>query len=142
MTEMRTRKILYLAIAAAILSLAVALPALAEEPIPMWIQRNRMAWTGRSSGGPDMVVAKIHIFDANRAMVTDAKVTATWTHTGPLGTTIIAGVDSFTAFQGIAEFRLWKGRGEYEICVTDVDKGGWLYDPTLNFGSECSSIDV
>jgi len=135
---MKARKLLYLAIVAAILSLAIALPALADEPVTMWVQRNRMAWTGRSSGGPDCVVAKIHIFDANKAMVTGATVTAVWTHDGSsLGETT-----SVTGFQGIAEFRLFEGRGEYEICVTDVVKAGWQYDASLNTDSVCSSINV
>jgi hypothetical protein len=34
--------------------------------------------------------------------------------------------------QGIAEFRLWEGRGNYQLCVTSVTKTGWLYDPSLD----------
>jgi hypothetical protein len=135
---MKPRKILALSLAVAALSLAVALPAVAEEPVAMWIQRNRMTWCGRSSGGPDRVVAKIHIFDETRAMVDGATVLAVWTL--PDGTTLEEEVA--TDFQGIAEFRQWEGRGDYQICVTDVVKAGWEYEPELNFDSVCSSTHV
>lgn len=134
---MKARKILYLAIVASILSLAIALPALADEPVTMWVQRNRMAYCGRSSGGTDRVVAKVHIFDANKAMVTAAAVTAEWTL--PDGSNLVKTVD--TGFQGIAEFTLWAGRGAYQLCVLDVVKDGWLYDASLNVET-CSTIVV
>jgi hypothetical protein len=126
---------------ASALSLAIGAPVLAEEPAPptaMWIQRNRLAWTGRSYSTSDEVVAKIHIFDATRSMVTGATVTAVWTFDG----TFLAGATSVTAFQGIAEFRLPAHRGQYQICVADVTKDGWRYDAGLNRDSECSSINV
>jgi hypothetical protein len=140
---MEARKILFVSLAVVALALAVALPALAEEPIAMWIQRNRIAWTGRSSGGPDEVVAKIHIFDETRSMVAGASVAAVWTHVDSDNKITVIEPDPVdTAFQGIAEFGIWLGRGDYQICVTDVVKEGWLYAPELNFDLKCSSIDV
>ena len=42
-------------------------------------------------------------------------------------------VDGQTAATGIAKFSLWKGSGEYQFCIIDVDKDGWEYDDDLNF---------
>ena len=135
---MKARKILYLAIVASILSLAIALPALADDgAIPMWIQRNRMTSCG-GGPGPDRVIAKVHIFDANRAMVTGAAVSAEWTL--PDGSTLVETID--TDSQGTAAFRVFEGRGDYQICVTGVVKDGWQYDPSLNRDEVCSSVHV
>jgi hypothetical protein len=135
---MKTRRILYLAIVAAVLSLAIALPALADEPIEMWVQRNRMAWTGRSYSTSDAVVAKIHIFDATRAMVPGATVTAMWSFDGD----DIGQATSVTGSRGIAEFIRPATRGRYQICVIDVVRDRWQYNAGLNMDSECSAINV
>ena len=56
---------LYLAILLGLLVSMAAVPVLADDPdIPMWVHRARLTYTGRSSGGPDMMVAYIHIRDA------------------------------------------------------------------------------
>ena len=66
MNKMKAKKLLCLAILAGILVLAIAVPVMAADT-PMWIQRVRLAYTGRSSSGPDAVVAFIHIRDATPA---------------------------------------------------------------------------
>ena len=134
---MKTRKMLHLAILAAVLTLAIAAPALAEEPVTMWIQRNRMNYCGRGPG-PDRVIAMVHIFDATRAMVSDAEVTAEWTL--PDGANLVKTVN--TNEQGIAEFSVWERGGDYQICVQGVTKNGWQYDASLNMDAECSSFHV
>ncbi len=42
----------------------------------MWVHRARLTYTGRSSGGPDMMIAYIHIRDADLDMVEGAIVSA------------------------------------------------------------------
>jgi hypothetical protein len=138
---MKARSVLHLAALAGILVLTAAAPALADEAVPptaMWIQRNRMAWTGRSYSTSDEVVAHVHVFDATKAMVTEATVTAVWAYNGE----IVCEATSVTGFQGIAEFRRNAMRGQYQICVTDVVKDRWQYDASQNHDSECSSINV
>ena len=119
---------LTLIIALCVLLSFIALPVLAEDPIAMWVSRARLAYVGRSSTGPDAVVGLIHVRDANLQMVAGATVTATWTT--PDGEELHQ--TAVTAFQGIAEFRIWEGRGEYTLCVDGVTKGGWLYNPGLD----------
>lgn len=126
---MKTKSPLYLAIVVSMLVSAIAFPVLAEEdPIPMWVSRARLAYVGRSSTGPDAVSGLIHIRDANKSMVERAKVTVEWTL--PDGTTVQE--TAFTAFQGIARFSVWEGRGVYKLCVIDAIKAGRLYDPNLD----------
>ncbi|MCU0522001.1 MAG: hypothetical protein MUF84_15080 [Anaerolineae bacterium] len=120
---------LTLVIALCILLSSIALPVLAEDSIAMWVSRARLAYVGRSSTGPDAVVGLIHVRDANLQMVDGATVTATWTT--PDGRVQQTAV---TAFQGIAEFRIWAGRGTYTLCVDGVTKDGWLYAPSLDRG--------
>lgn len=73
-------------------------------------------------------MGKIHIRDANLAMVVGASVTAEWTL--PDGSVFQETV--LSAFQGIAEFRVWDGRVVYKLCVIDVVKDGWQYDVSLD----------
>ena len=128
---MKTKHLLYLTIALGILVSLSAVPALAEEgdtPIPMWVHRARLAYTGRSSGGPDSIKAYFHIRDATLDMVEEATVTAEWTL--PDGTTITERV--LTNERGIAIFSVWEGWGDYKICVIDVTKATHLYDADLD----------
>jgi hypothetical protein len=130
---MKAKRLLYLVTLAGILALTVAVPAVAaDDAIPMWVHRARLAYCGRSSGGPDRVVAYIHVRDAENAMVTDAEVTGEWTL--PDGTVVektrLTGF--LTGSQGIADFTIWAGRGEYKFCVTDVTKDEWQYDASLD----------
>jgi hypothetical protein len=126
---MKAKHVLYLAIIVGLLAPMSALPVLAEgDGITMWVHRARVAYTGRSPHGPDAVVAFIHVRDVTLDMVEGATVAAEWTL--PDGSTIQE--EMLTNGQGIAEFRLWEGRGDYMICVTGVTKVGWSYDPTLD----------
>ena len=127
---MKTRHLLYVVIVAGLLASAVALPALADEgDIEMWVHRARVAYTGRSSGGTDAMVAFIHIRDTTLDMVEGASVTAEWTL--PDGST--REVQMPTNTQGIAAFSVWTERGEYAICVKDVTKDGREYNHELNW---------
>lgn len=122
---MKVKLPVYVAVMISMLISIIALPVMAEEDVPMWVSRARLAYVGRSSGGPDAVVGLIHIRDANLSTVAGATVTVEWTL--PDGT--VCQEAAVTAFQGIAEFSVWEGRGEYELCVIDVTKEGWVYDP-------------
>lgn len=130
---MKLKQVLYAAILAGLLVSLGALPAgiqpaLADDPTTMWVHRARLAYTGRSSHGPDAMVAFIHIRDANLEMVPGATVSAEWTF--PDGTTLLDA--AVTNEQGIAILSLWEGRGQYQICVLDVTRAGWLYDASLD----------
>lgn len=134
---MKTR-LLFLALVVVMLGAMIAIPVMAEDDeITMWVSRARVAYNGRSSSSPDRVVGMIHVRDANLATVEGAAVTAQWTL--PDGT--IREASTVTAFQGIATFTVWAGRGQYQICVTDVTKDGWLYDSSLNLET-CGVLTV
>jgi hypothetical protein len=127
MTKLKTP--LFALLIVALLAAALAVPVFAEEgDIPMYLQRVRLAYTGRSSTSPDSMVGYVHVRDTNLTMVAGAQVTAKWIT--PKGVEVIQTAES--KFQGIAEFRLWAGAGDYQFCVLDITKAGWQYDPALN----------
>ena len=131
---MKFKRVLYLVLIVGLLISIGTLPALAEEgDIAMWVHRARLAYTGRSSGGPDAVVAFIHIRDATLDMVEGATVTATWTLPPDKDGVVEIRTETVpTNEQGIAKFSVWEGRGDYKICIDDVTKDGRLYDPNLD----------
>jgi len=123
---MKSRKLLFVAIVAAMLATMIAVPVMAaDEAIDMWVTQVRLAYNGRSSHSSDRVVAMVHVRDANMAAVEGAEVSAKWTL--PDGETLDE--TSHTESQGIASFTVWAGYGEYELCVTGVEKDLWGYDP-------------
>ena len=128
MFQMKAKRVLFAAVVAAMLLTMLALPAMAEEGTAMWVSQVRLAWNGRSSGSTDRVVAMVHVRDANLASVDGALVTAEWT----LPNGAVVGATAVTDFQGIATFETWAGGGAYALCVTDLTKTGWVYDPDLN----------
>jgi hypothetical protein len=125
---MKTRFVLYLMVIVGLVASVGAIPVFADE-VDMWVHRARLTYTGRSSGGPDQMVAYIHIRDATLDMVEGATVSATWTL--PDGTVLEAG-PAVTNVRGIAQFGIFAGAGDYTICVTDVTKADWAYDESLN----------
>ena len=126
---MKVKHVLYLLIIVGMLAPVIAFPVLAEEgDITMWVHRARLAYVGRSSGGPDAMVAYVHIRDTTLDMVEGAEVTIQWTL--PDGSTSMETL--YTNSCGLAKFTCWEGGGPYEFCVTDVKKAGWEYDPYLN----------
>jgi hypothetical protein len=134
---MKARQLLFVAIAAAMLVSMIAVPVMADDEITMWVSRVRLAYNGRSSHSSDRVVGMIHVRDANLAAVVGAEVTAEWTL--PDGT--VSEETAVTAFQGIATFTIWEGRGVYQLCVTDVTKDGWDYAEDQN-RETCAKLTV
>ena len=125
---MKVKKSLFVAVVVAMLGTMLALPVMAEDERPIWVSRVRLAYNGRSSHSSDRVVGMVHIRDANMSAVAGALVFATWTK--PDVTSLEA--TAVTDFQGIATFQVWAGSGEYQLCVTDVEMAGWVYDPSAH----------
>lgn len=135
---MQTRKLVYLALVVALLLPAAVFAVAADgEETPMWVTRVRLAYNGRSSHSADRIVAMIHIRDADKDAVEGAEVTALWTL--PDGSELEE--TAVTNEMGVAEFRVWAGRGVYQICVEDVAKEGWVYDAELN-DETCDVLEV
>lgn len=134
---MKTKQVLFTALAAAMLIALIALPVSADDGIAMWVSRVRLAHNGRSSHSPDRVVGMVHVRDANLATVAGAEVTGQWSL--PDGTLLEE--TAVTAFQGIATFTVWEGRGVYRLCVTDVAKEGWTYQELMN-RETCAEMTV
>ena len=128
------KKLLFMAMVLGMLAV-VAVPVLAAEPVTMWVHQTMVTYTGRSSGGPDSMMAYAHIRDANYERVAGATVTATWTL--PSGETVVQ--PAVTTVQGIAKFYIFAGAGNYTFCVDDVQKENWEYDATLNGDNTCAS---
>jgi len=129
---MKIRNLLNALLLVAILAFAFAVPIMAQdEPTTMFVQRARLAHTGRSSHSPDAIVAYIHVRDETLAMVPGVAVTVQWTL--PDGTQYLE--TAISEFQGIASFSDWAGRGTYKVCVIDMVKTGWLWNPALDLES-------
>jgi hypothetical protein len=128
---MKAKSVLYLVLILGLLAPMSAFPALAEEgDVPMWVHQMRVTYTGRSHWGPDAIEALVHMRDDNLDSVACALVDAVWTL--PDGTTYLqTGVE--TNIQGIAEFSIFEGAGDYTICVTGATKEGWEYDSDSNW---------
>jgi hypothetical protein len=79
----------------------------------------------------------VHVRDANKAAVSGATVTGTWTL--PDGT--VQEETVLTDFQGIATCQVWAGYGTYRFCVNDMTKEGWEYDSALNLET-CGELEI
>ncbi len=127
-SSMKIRRVLRALLAVIVLMAAFAIPAAAEGDVGMWMSQVKIAYNGRSSHSADRMVGQVHVRDTDLDFVTDATVTAVWTT--PKGATITQ--TAVTAFQGIAWFEVWAGAGTYTLCVTAVEKDGWVYQRELN----------
>jgi len=80
-------------------------------------------------GGRYVVTGSVRIVDEAGLFVSGATVSAEWTL--PNGSVVPQ--QALTNVKGVASFRT-KSRtaGVFEICVTDVVKAGYLYDPAQN----------
>jgi hypothetical protein len=84
------------------------------------------------------VTAEIRIVDANNQAVSGATVYAQW----ELPNGSLQDQESVTKTPGTARFTVSSTQtGVYEICVTDVVKEGWLYDPEQNVRT-CDTLMV
>jgi hypothetical protein len=101
------------------------------------VQSIKMRFSERGSKGY-MVTASIRIVDENNQAVDGATVHALWAL--PNGSEDEQ--DSDTRSAGTARFTVKSNfAGIYEICVTDLVKEGWLYDPEQNVKT-CDSLMV
>jgi len=89
------------------------------------------------SGKNRTVTAKITINDASNNPVSGASVAAQWTL--PNGST--KNQTATTAVGGVATFNYTWKKGTYQICVTNVTKAGYTYDPAGNHIT-CNSISA
>jgi subtilisin family serine protease len=84
------------------------------------------------------VQSTVSILDQNGSPVSSAAVSGEWT----LPNNTITAQSATTNTSGVATFRLIsKLRGVYEICVTNVVKAGYVYDPAQNVET-CDTIIV
>ena len=128
---------LSITIVAAILLSMIAVPVLAEDEIPMWVNSIRVTFRGRNAASPK-VVGTVAVRDANRDPVVGAHVVVEFTD--PEGFVFLTGGE--TSDQGTATFQLKpKESGPYELCVFSVSKEGWEYDPDLNVET-CDTFTV
>lgn len=127
---MKARAVLYVvAILGLLLPVGVVPVQAAEGDLAMWVHQLSITYTGRAPKGPDAIVAFVHVRDENLNKVVGAAASAIWTL--PDGATYVQeGIE--TNLQGIAEFSVFDGAGDYTLCVTDVVKVGWEYQPERN----------
>ena len=83
------------------------------------------------------VLADITIKDQIANPVDGATVSAQWTQ--PNGK--LVNQQQVTGATGVASFDISSKAGTYQICVTDVTKAGWIYDPSQNVKT-CETLTV
>ena len=83
------------------------------------------------------VSADITIKDQIANPVDGATVSAQWTQ--PNGK--LVNRQQVTGATGVASFDISSKAGTYQICVTDVTKAGWIYDPSQNVKT-CETLTV
>jgi hypothetical protein len=83
------------------------------------------------------VTANITIHDLSSNPVSGATVSAQWT----LPNGAKKNQTASTNTSGIATFNCTANRGNYKICVTNVTKTGWIYDPAGNHVT-CNTLPV
>jgi hypothetical protein len=81
------------------------------------------------------VYADVTVKDQYASPVDGATVSAQWTLPGDK----TANQQEITGGTGIASFSVTSKAGAYQICVTNVTKSGWTYDPNQNVET-CDSI--
>ena len=84
------------------------------------------------------VSADITIKDEDAGPVDGATVSAQWT-LPPKGRQV--NQQQVTGATGVASFSIRSKAGTYQICVTDVTKAGWIYDPSQNVKT-CETLTV
>jgi len=89
------------------------------------------------SGKNRTVTARILINDTSDNPVPGASVVAQWT----LPNGFRKNQTATTAADGVATFRYTSKKGTYQICVTNVTKAGYTYDPAGNYIT-CGSISA
>ena len=83
------------------------------------------------------VSADITIKDQDAGPVNGATVSAQWTL--PKGRQV--NQQQVTGATGVASFSIRSKAGTYQICVTDVTKAGWIYNPSQNVKT-CETLTV
>ena len=101
------------------------------------VQSIKMKYSERGGNGY-MVTAYVKIVDEDNQAVGGATVDALWT----LPNNSEQAQDSDTTSSGTARFTVKSNfEGTYEICVTDVNKEGYVYDPDQNVKT-CATLMV
>jgi PKD repeat protein len=117
---------------------SVSHPVTVEGPADvMHVHDIRLRYQDRG-GGRYLVLGSVRILDQDNQRVAGATVSAEWTL--PNGQHVTQ--QATTNAQGMAQFRVKSTQvGSHELCVTDVAKAGWSYDPDQN-AETCDSLAV
>jgi len=103
----------------------------------MHVQSIRLRYLDRG-GGRYVVTGSLRVLDQDGLVVPGATVNVEWTL--PDGST--QDQQAVTGANGVAQLRTKSMlTGAYQLCVTDITKPGWLYDPDQN-GETCDSLAV
>jgi hypothetical protein len=104
---------------------------------PMHVGRVQASYAPVGIGGYS-IQAMVTIHDLEHMPVAGATVVVGWI--SPKG--IHLSQQAVTDFQGKARFEFRSAvRGAYQVCVTNVTKTGWVYDPMLNHQT-CATVNV
>jgi hypothetical protein len=88
--------------------------------------------------GRYIVYATVRILDQDQQQVPGAEVSVQWAY--PDGA--IEDQAAVSNLRSLARFRLRSTQtGLHEVCVMDIAKQGWLYDPEQNVVT-CASLEI
>jgi formylglycine-generating enzyme required for sulfatase activity len=109
------------------------------EDTSLHLFRMKQNWAYAARPGYYKVITPLIVHDQDHARAAGVTVEADWTL--PDGSVVHQ--TAVTNSQGQAKFRLKSTQhGTHRLCVTDLVKEGYIYDPASNETSECMSIDV
>jgi hypothetical protein len=89
-------------------------------------------------GGRYVVSSSVRILDESNHFVSGATVSSEWTL--PNGS--VQSQQALTNVKGVATFRIKSTQtGTHQICVTNVAKSGYVYDPSQN-AETCDAVTI
>jgi formylglycine-generating enzyme required for sulfatase activity len=101
--------------------------------------RSKQNWAPAARPGYYKVITNLIVHDPEHARAAGVTVEGDWT----LPDLSVVHQTTVTNSQGQAKFRLKSTqRGVHQLCVTDLVKEGYVYDPDANEAPACKSIEV
>jgi hypothetical protein len=132
---MRNRRFYVSLVIVLMMTMFTSSPVLADPPDTMWVKSIKMSVSGAATHN---VKANLVIWDSDGDGTGGATVTTTWTLPNGskktmIGTTNSDGQVFISVYSTLS--------GTYRMCVTDVSRKGYNYNPTRNL-IKCRSIVV
>jgi hypothetical protein len=132
---MRNRKFYVSLVIVILMTTLMNSTVLADPPDKMWVKSIKMSVSGDAT---HIVKANLVIWDSDGDGTGRATVTTRWTLPDRSTKTTMAGSTNSDGQVSISVSSTLSGR--YRMCVTNVSRTGYIYDPTRNLIKCCSIV--